>query len=183
MHLVDSGSGPVAFAARPMHGRTATAELETRQMTDGSWSDYVADAGTDPTALSDASGSMADAIGAADSGFDSIDTSTLAEATADDVASAATNVDEAAGWQQWADGDLATAASWQDEAAGYVQSANEWAAWGNADAAQEALYSAENASGIADDVAGTASTDLSIGAGYMDSASSDLSSAGSDSTE
>jgi len=62
-------------------------------MTDGSWSDYVAEAGTDPTALSDASGSMADAIGAADSGFDSIDTSTLAEAAANDVASAATNVD------------------------------------------------------------------------------------------
>jgi hypothetical protein len=154
-------------------GFSARAERENTEMTDGSWGDYVADAGTDPTALSDASDSMADGIAVTELGVDSTAGADMTEATS--------NVDEAAGWQQWADGNLADAASWQDQAAGDVQAANAWAEWGNADAAQEMMNSAENASGIADGVVGTASTDLDIGAGYMDTASSEISDVASDS--
>jgi hypothetical protein len=129
-------------------------------MSDGSWSDYVADAGSDPAALAGVSAEMGDAITAAEPDLESIDTSGLPEQAADGVASAQYNTSEAA--------------SWQDQAAGDVQDAQEWAAFGNMDAAQESLNSAATASDIAADTAGTAQTDLGIGAEYMDSASSDL---------
>jgi hypothetical protein len=150
-------------------------------MSDGNWSDYVADAGTDPAALSEASTSMGDAIGAAEAALEAIDPAALPDAAAEGVSAAAANLDEAAGWQQWGDGDLANAASWQDDAAGHVQAANEWAAWGNVDAAQEELSSAQTAAEIADEASGNASTDLAIGADYMDTASDNLSDAASDS--
>ena len=63
-----------------------------------------------------------------------------------------------------------------------MAAANEWAAWGNADAAQEELSSAQTSLGIADETAGTASTDLSIAADYADSANDNLSDASSDSS-
>jgi hypothetical protein len=150
---------------------------------DGSWSDYVADAGTDTSALSDVSSSMGGAVGAVDVGLEATDTGALTDEMTGDLSSAASNVDEAGSWQQWADGDLATAQSWQDDAAGHVQAANDWAAWGNADAAAEEMGAAQTSSDIGDDVAGTASTDLSIGADYLDTASTDVSSIGSDESE
>jgi hypothetical protein len=150
-------------------------------MSDGDWSDYVADAATDPAALSEASSSMGDTIDAAQAGLDSIDPSTLPDAAADGVSAAAANLDEAAGWQQWSDGDAANAASWRDYADGHVQAANEWAAWGNLDAAQEELNSAQTASELADDASGNASVDLGIGADYLDTAADNLSDAASDS--
>ncbi|MGA3057425.1 MAG: hypothetical protein ABSE70_05225 [Candidatus Limnocylindrales bacterium] len=100
-------------------------------MTDGNWSDYLADAGTDGEAPSEASTSTGDA------------------------------------------------ASGQADAAGHVQAANEWAAWGNVEAAQEELDSARTAADIADGVDGAA-TGPSIGADYMDSADDNLSDPGSD---
>ena len=151
-------------------------------MTDGNWSDYVADAGTDPAALSEASTSMGDSIETAQAGLESIDPALLPDAAADDVLAAGSNLDEAASWQAWSDGDLLTVASWQDDAADHVTAANEWAAWGNADAAQEELGSAQTSLDIAGEAAGTASTDLSIAADYTDSASDNLSDAGSDSS-
>jgi hypothetical protein len=46
-------------------------------MTDRNWSDYVADAGTDPAALSEASTSMGDSIEATQAGVEAIDPSLL----------------------------------------------------------------------------------------------------------
>ena len=48
-------------------------------MSDGNWSDYVADAGSDPAALAGASADMGDAITAAEPDLESIDTSALPE--------------------------------------------------------------------------------------------------------
>ncbi len=151
-------------------------------MSDGNWSDYVAAAGSDPAALSDASADMGGAIDSTQAGLESTDSTDLPSPLADDVSSAGYNLDEAASWQQWADGDLASVASWQDDAAGDVADANAWAAFGDADAAQEELGSAQTASDIAAEEAGTASTDLSIGADYADSAADNVSDAGSDSS-
>jgi hypothetical protein len=102
-------------------------------MTDGNWSDYVADAGTDGAAPSEDSTSTGAAGGA----------------------------------------------SGQDDVAGRVQAANEWAAWGNVEAAQEELDSARTAADIADGVDGAA-TGPSIGADDMGSADDNLADPGSD---
>ena len=135
-------------------------------MADGDWSDYVAGAGTDPAALTEAADAMGDATAAAAPELGAIDTTALPEVAVDDVAGAQYGVGEAASWDQWAQGDLTDAAGWQDQAAGDVREAQEWADFGNMDAAQESL-----------DAAGTAQTDLGIGAEYMDGAVSDTSSA------
>ena len=58
-------------------------------MTDGNWSDYVADAGTDPAALSETSASMGDLIEATQAGVEAIDPSLLPDAAADDVSAPA----------------------------------------------------------------------------------------------
>jgi hypothetical protein len=100
-------------------------------MTDGNWSDYVADAGADGDAPEDST------TGGAGS------------------------------------------ASVQDDDAGHVQAANEWAAWGNVEAAQEELDSARTAADIADGVDGAAIRP-SIGADYVDSADDSLADPGPD---
>jgi hypothetical protein len=146
-------------------------------MADGDWSDYVAGAGSDPAALAGAADDMGDALAVAQPELESLDTAALPDDVAADISSAEYDTGQAASWQQWTEGDLANAAGWQDQAAGDVESARAWAAFGNMDAAQQDLNSAETASDIAADVAGGAQADLGIGASYLDTASSDLSSA------
>ena len=120
-------------------------------MSDGDWSDYVAGAGSDPAALTAAADDMGDATAAVQPELEAIDTSALPDDAADDVASAQYDAGEAASWDQWTQGDLADVASWQDEAAGDVQEAKQWAAFGDMDAAQEALGAAGTASDIGDE--------------------------------
>jgi hypothetical protein len=102
-------------------------------MTDGNWSDYVADAGTDGAVSPE-------------------DSTSTGEAGAE---------------------------GGQHDDAGHVQAANEWAAWGNVEAAQEELDSARTAADIADGVDGAA-VRPSIGADYVDSADDSLADPGSD---
>ena len=136
---------------------------------DGSWGDFVADAGTDAGSL----GVVADGIteGATDvsAALESIDTSALPDDVAGAVIDAGYNATEAASWSDWAQGDLADAAEWRDAAADHVAAAQEWLADGNVSGYEQEMSAAETAGDIADGVVGQASTDLGIGAEYMDS--------------
>ena len=136
---------------------------------DGTWGDYVAEAGTDPGALDVVAGDMTEAATQVDAAVDSIDTTALPDDVAASVVDAGYNATEAASWSSWADGDLADAASWQDAAADHVAAAQEWLADGNVSAFESEMSAAATASDIADGVVGQASTDLGIGAEYMDS--------------
>jgi len=148
-------------------------------MVEGTWSDYVADAGTDPVALDTATGDMADAAAAVDAGVDAIDTTDLPEPVADALGDASYNATEAGSWADWSQGTLQDAAEWQDTAADHLEAAQEWAEYGNFDAAQEEIGAAQTASDIADETVGQASVDASIGAEYMDSSVDSLSDAAS----
>ena len=136
---------------------------------DGTWGDYVTEAGVDPGALDVVSDGMTDAATQVDTAVDSIDTTALPEDVTAAVGDAGYNATEAASWSSAAEGDLTNAASWQDAAADHVSSAQEWLADGNVDAYQEEMSAAATASDIADGVVGQANTDLGIGAEYMDS--------------
>jgi hypothetical protein len=137
-------------------------------VTDGSWNDYVADAGTDAPALDATGDAMSDAASGVQTGAESIDTTSLPDDAAGAVADATYDAGQAASWAQWSQGDLETAASWDTTAAGYVESAQEWLAYGNTDGYEHDMAAAQTASGNADQYEGQASTDLGIGAGYMD---------------
>ena len=136
---------------------------------DGTWGDYVADAGTDAGALDVVADGMTDAATLVETAVDSIDTTALPDDVAAAVDDAGYNATEAASWSSWAEGDLADAGEWRDAAADHVSSAQEWLADGNVDAYQEEMSAAATASDIADGVVGQANTDLGIGAEYMDS--------------
>ncbi len=137
-------------------------------MTDGNWNDYVADAGVDAPALDATGDAMGDAASGVQAAADAIDTTALPADAAGAVADASYDAGQAASWADWSQGDLATAASWDTTAAGYVESAQEWLAYGNTDAYEHDMAAAQTASGIADGYEGQASTDLGIGATYMD---------------
>jgi hypothetical protein len=137
-------------------------------VTDGNWSDYVADAGTDVPSVDATADAMGDAASGVQTGTEAIDTAALSDDAAGAVADATYDAGQAASWAQWSQGDLETAASWDTTAAGYVESAQEWLAYGNTDGYEHDMAAAQTASGIADGYVGQASTDLGIGAGYMD---------------
>ncbi len=149
-------------------------------MTDGNWSDYVSDAGTDAPALDATGDAMGDTASGVQAGVEAIDTSALPDDAAGAVADASYDAGQAASWAQWSQGDLATAASWDTTAAGYVESAQEWLAYGNTDAYEHDMAAAQTASGIADGYEGHASTDLGIGATYMDNAGAAVDTAATD---
>jgi hypothetical protein len=88
-------------------------------MADGDWSEYVASAGSDPAPLAGVADDMGDALAVAQPELESIDTSALTDQAAEGVDSATYDAGQAASWQQWSEGDLASAGSWQDQAAGH----------------------------------------------------------------
>jgi hypothetical protein len=149
-------------------------------VTDGSWNDYVADAGTDAPALDATGDAMGDAASGVQTGLESIDTGALPDDATGAVADATYDAGQAASWAEWSQGDLETAASWDTTAAGYVESAQEWLAAGNTDGYEHDMAAAQTASGIADGYTGQASTDLGIGAGYMDNAAASVDTAVAD---
>jgi hypothetical protein len=140
------------------------------------WSNYVADAGSDPVALGGATDAMGDAITDAQPVLESIDTSALPEEVAAAVIDAQGDATAAASWDNWSQADLTNAASWQNQAADDITYAQQLANGGDLDGAQAWLGHAATDSSIGDTAAGEAQTDLGIGAGYMDTASADLSS-------
>jgi hypothetical protein len=141
------------------------------------WSNYVADAGSDPVALGGATDAMGDAIADAQPVLESIDTSALPEDAAAGVTAAQDDTTAAASWDNWSQSDLTNAEQWQNSAADDVTYAQQLANNGDLDGAQEWLGHAATDSSIGDSAAGVAQTDLGIGAEYMDTASADLSSA------
>ena len=141
------------------------------------WSNYVADAGSDPAALGGATDAMGDAIADAQPVLESIDTSALPEDAAAGVTAAQDDTTAAASWDNWSQGDLANAEQWQNSAADAGTYAQQLANLGDTAGAQEWMAHADTDSDIGDAAAGVAQTDLGTGAGYMDSASADLSSA------
>ena len=149
-------------------------------VTDGSWSDYVADAGTDAAAIDTTATDMSDAASAVTSGVDGIDTSALPDDAGSAITDAGYDASQAGSWSDWAQGDLGTAASWQDTAAGDVQDAQSWLAYGNVDGYEEAMGSAQTAMDIAGENVSQASTDAGIGAEYMDGSVSGLDTAATD---
>ena len=140
------------------------------------WSNYVADAGSDPVALGGATDAMGDAIADAQPALESIDTSALSEDAAAGVTAAQDDTTAAASWDNWSQSDLTNAEQWQNSAADDVTYAQQLANNGDLDGAQEWLGHAATDSSIGDSAAGVAQTDLGIGAEYMDTASADLSS-------
>jgi hypothetical protein len=136
---------------------------------DGTWNDYVTEAGTDPGALDVVAGDMTDVATQVDAAVDSIDTTALPDDVAAAVTDAGYNATQAASWSSWAQGDLADAASWQDAATDHVAAAQEWLADGNVSGFEIEMSAAATASDNADGVVGRANTDLGIGAEYMDS--------------
>ncbi len=136
---------------------------------EGSWGDYVSEAGSDAGALGVVADGMTESAADVSAGIESIDTSALPDDVAGAIVDAGYNATEAASWSDWAQGDLRDAAEWQDAAADHVASAQEWLADGNVDGYLQEMGSAQTASDIADGVVGQASTDLGIGAEYMDS--------------
>jgi hypothetical protein len=141
---------------------------------EGSWGDYVTDAGTDPVALDIVADGMTDAATEVVTGVDAIDTPALPDDVAAALGDASYNATEASSWADWAQGGVQDAAEWQDSATDHLQAAQEWAESGNLDAAAEEIAAAQTASGIAEEVLGQANTDLSIGAEYMDASADSL---------
>jgi hypothetical protein len=148
-------------------------------MTDSSWSDYVFEAGTDPSALDTASDTLGTTADATAETLEWTDTSGLEQPVVDAIQGAGSDAADASGWQSFAEGDLRDAAGWEDAAQGRIDSAMEWLAYGNVDAAQQEFAAAETASGIAQEEYGSASVDLGIAAEYMDSSAAGLDAAAS----
>lgn len=81
---------------------------------------------------------------------------------------AAGGADQAASWEAWGQDSLATAAVMEGVAAEHLQAASEWAAYGNAEAAQQELADAYVAAELGAESAAIASTEFELAAEYRE---------------
>jgi len=157
-------------------GRVAPGPLRrTRCLTD--WSNYVADAGSDPWRSAERLTRWATPIADAQPVLESIDTSALPEDAAAGVTAAQDDTTTAASWDNGARAISPPPPAGRTQPPTTSRMRSSWPNSGDMDGAQEWLAHASTDSDIGDTWAGTAQSDLGIGAEYMDTASADLSSA------